>query len=1662
MQISIIPQNRNMSIALVALSFLILLSIAGACRANSPMPRRQNILQKSVLMELHKPPWIDVPEVREGSVTGSLRVLVILVHFRDNRADTAAHTLDNYEELLFSVESFPTGSLRDYFHEVSNGKLDIVGDVTEWIMMPMSYEYYVNQYGFYRTKELARNAVALVDPFIDFTRYDNDGPDGEPNSGDDDGIVDAVFIIHAGPGAEETLRGSDIWSHKSSLIDWQGIGYMTDDGIEVGPYTVDPEEHYFDFGTPKNIISIGVFAHELGHILGLPDLYDVSGTSYGIGLFGLMGHGSWGGDGRSPQKPAHPCAWSKIKLGWIVPEVLEYATESSEIPQVESDSLVYKLWSDGLPEKEYFLVENRQKYGFDEKLPGSGLLIWHIDETVIESKPTRVNSNFAHKGVDLEEADGLSQLDYRVSYGDDFDYFYAQYNAAFTDSSSPNSKDNAGFPTNVTVDNISASSEIMYAGFSVSAAAQFDLAYSQHIVIDDSTGDGDRQADPGERILLVTELRSGDEGVYGLTGELSTVDEYITITQKTAFFGDAIADSTIDNVSDPFVCEIAVDCPRNHRALLTLTLRDTTDRSLSLSFELSVPISYARGWPQILAGGWAHEVIADLDGDGYKEMVVEETGLPENQPHQLCVYTYDGTIAQGWPVANTGYPAVADLDGDNDMEIITSGRYKNKVYVFHHDGSVEAGWPVVLDDADWISYPIIEDIDGDGSPEIIVHDMERNVVTVLNNKGEIKNGWPFENRPSRMSLMAVGDLQGDGSKEIVFGIHDTGYIAVGSDGTILPGWPVLKQKWCLPPVVGDLNGDGQSEVIAIIDQKLYALTAYGRTLPGWPISSDFGIFMYPGLADVDEDGLPEVVVAELSEIYNKLHVYNANGTEASGWPRQAGAEINEPLIGDIDGDGRVEILTQDWYNQINGWNHDGSKLLGFPLRFKERVWSEWWSLCDIDSDGATEIIAIHHGAFEGSAKAHVWEISDTGHYLEPEWGSYRHDVRHTAAYPVSPPIGPRISLLDYIVDDAMGNGNGKIDPGECIGLTVTIINTGLPAAEVSVLLHPMTATVTCSKDSCYYGNMERGERKSNTQQPFIVTIGSTAFLGEEISFELEIVIRGVPHRSCTFSIQIDGFGWRFPTGRSITSSPTIADIDKDGTSEVVVASNDGYVYAIQAQGDLLSNWPTAPQYLHAHYSDYTQFTYSSPAVGDVNDDDFFEVLTCYNSELFVSAFFVWNRFGVLMLGWPKDLGHSITISSPALCDLDKNGSLEILYGRLNGNLCAWHFDGRGVEGWPQYAGYANESCAAVGDLDNDGEVEVVAGSSDGVVWAWCADGDTLAGWPFTISGNITAAAALGDLDRDGDLEVVVVGYDDQVHVWHHNAVYMNGWPRRISSYSGASPALADIDSDGDLEILVCSGDSALYCWQHNGSSLEHWPVILHNETLVSSPVVGDVNGDGRVEVICAAITETAEGRLHALTAEGAELHNRLGFPLFVGATGGGLSTPALADLDNDDDIEICICSKRGDVFLWDLPIKSKNVKIEWAMLYHDRHHTSCYGYIPSDITGIPRHREQQKVPAQFALLPNFPNPFNPSTTIPFQLPAVATVTMSIYNVLGRKIRDLALEKVFPAGTHTVEWDGYDEKRNMASGGIYFCRMEARMYASSKEAFVQTSKLLFLR
>jgi immune inhibitor A len=416
------------------------------------------------------------------------------------------YTLPMFADLAtFNGQPAPTDrTMKNYYNEVSYGQFSMTVDMVGWVTMPKPYEYYLGQkQGFYNDNgdammgELVKDALAAADAVgVDFTQYavlakPGDFSDLYGNATaftTSDGqtvnmIVPNLFIIHRGTGAEYSRDPRIIWSHKWDILsagywghyyrtgtepDVNAMEYTVHDGVAINTYNIVPEvgQDITGFLFPGRAPSpphVGVFAHEFGHVLGLPDLYDYGYDSEGVGVFSLMAGGSYGRSiqnrNYSGNSPVHIDGWGKHYLGFVDFKEIHPSTERRSITlrPVTQHPDIYRVNIPGSNGTEYFVLENRQMEGFDKGLAYTldpnpagmhGLVVYQVDENVLirnfsrpnEAQNPDLNKRGAnvqnksangenHYAVSVLQADGLFELERYIDDGDPGDFFPGATNA---------------------------------------------------------------------------------------------------------------------------------------------------------------------------------------------------------------------------------------------------------------------------------------------------------------------------------------------------------------------------------------------------------------------------------------------------------------------------------------------------------------------------------------------------------------------------------------------------------------------------------------------------------------------------------------------------------------------------------------------------------------------------------------------------------------------------------------------------------------------------------------------------------------------------------------------------------------------------------------------------------------------------------------------------------------------------------------------------------------------------------------------------------------------------------------------------------------------------------------------------------------------------------
>ncbi|MBN2416245.1 VCBS repeat-containing protein [bacterium] len=437
-------------------------------------------------------------------------------------------------------------------------------------------------------------------------------------------------------------------------------------------------------------------------------------------------------------------------------------------------------------------------------------------------------------------------------------------------------------------------------------------------------------------------------------------------------------------------------------------------------------ISIRPGWPVEIGIWQQYPVAADLTGDGLLELVIADIS------GNLHVFDNNGNyINAEWPKTlgvGMSSPAIADMDGDGRKEIIVvegTNLYaaywpKAQVYVLNTEAQVLSGWPVMLDGPhEHINSVSICDINNDKflnvitatgsscgfSPDSIVF---YHKLYAFRNDGSLLPGWPVEpdswsgyNRQPRSPLVIV-DLDRDGYKDIISGFFSresdfsilNPLYALDRFGNTLPGYfPVETDEINYAVASADMNGDGEYEIFS--HGRKWRSNGFNDMewrRPMWVISMLC-------FADVNQDGLPELIYGNYGYRAG-VNVVDKDGRSLPGWPVNISGEHADvvdgnPVAGDIDGDGDVEILIGTYgKTNIYAFHHDGSPVEGFPISTggcNSRI-----AIFDLDNDGDIELISACEDGW-----VYVWDIPSQGPCTNLEWPMYQHDERHTGVYPSS-------------------------------------------------------------------------------------------------------------------------------------------------------------------------------------------------------------------------------------------------------------------------------------------------------------------------------------------------------------------------------------------------------------------------------------------------------------------------------------------------------------------------------------------------------------------------------------------------------------------------------------------------------------------------------------
>jgi subtilisin family serine protease len=467
---------------------------------------------------------------------------------------------------------------------------------------------------------------------------------------------------------------------------------------------------------------------------------------------------------------------------------------------------------------------------------------------------------------------------------------------------------------------------------------------------------------------------------------------------------------------------------------------------------------------------WRQAKVADLDGDGRKEIVIVDQGNSAGKVARLLVFHDDGTLAWSRDLnadpPYTDVPTIGDLDGDGKPDILVD--VGSTFYAFNRDGSMLPGlWPLSLN-ANQLG-KILADVDGDGKMEVVAlansaptNEPANVSLAIYDREGHSVQRWDVPafaatNVTQRLFPVAA-NMDEDPDLEII--------VVGGSDQVMMfdiakpdgPAWVTPLQANALSsPVVGDLDRDGFNDIVVTTwapsktPAGVYRIDHKGVVAPGWPVLTDEAFSTGAALGDLRGDGHLEICVA--GEHGLKLHVLEEDGFEAAGWPVAINtlSSMGSPGIADVDGDGApdviyaapantviaVRLLDPNSIGGIAAWKRDGTPIWlngdrpysKMPVEgspgygfFK----SSPLTITDLDGNGKMDVVGSSirdvaysaiggKTAFKNRSSIYAWEFDAPATQTNPSWLEFQHGADNNGFLPTPKPLPQPPDILP--IDD---------------------------------------------------------------------------------------------------------------------------------------------------------------------------------------------------------------------------------------------------------------------------------------------------------------------------------------------------------------------------------------------------------------------------------------------------------------------------------------------------------------------------------------------------------------------------------------------------------------------------------------------------------------------
>ncbi len=703
-----------------------------------------------------------------------------------------------------------------------------------------------------------------------------------------------------------------------------------------------------------------------------------------------------------------------------------------------------------------------------------------------------------------------------------------------------------------------------------------------------------------------------------------------------------------------------------------------------------------------------------------------------------------------------------------------------------------------------------------------------------------------------------------------------------------------------------------------------------------------------------------------------------------------------------------------------------------------------WMGTSMATPVVTGSFALLKAWFPGQSRQWYWDqllnnadpIDDLNPSYSGQLGSGRVNVYNAIARNAF----PYLYITSSAYSESGGNGDGQISPGENANLVMNIKNDPLylDADNTTITLSSTSPYLTFTDNSASLGTIAAGDSVTTADGDLIFGFTSDASLDTLPLVVTKNANPGADHPysdSETIYVQATLNQQGFPVNPTgFGQFMTAANITGDDNLEVIGVGDNDSLYAYDATGHLLSGFPV---YLEGS-------TTMGAAVADMDNDGRNEIVVADRADGILKII---KGDGSILLNVNPDEQVRGNI---AVANMDSDPELEMVFGTMSRNLHVMNIDGTELSGFPLNVGSQIDQGVALGDYTGDGIPEMVFGLLNKELHVMKTDGTEISGFPITLSSRVNTTPLIADLK--GDRYIIVTTTDKKVQ--KIDASGQISVLKTLDNSVKSTPALSDFNGDGTLDIAFSTGtDNKLYVINFAGDTLAPFPITM-NAVVDMSPVFADLNNDQHLELVCSS----DDGKIYAFQPDGSQLSP---FPAFY--TDKQQGSACIADLDNDGDFEV-IVGDENSLNIIDLQT-DKGTELKGWPTYQANNARTAYYYFDPSASALTR---ESVPPTKFVLYQNYPNPFglraassqNPAmTTIRYDVLRAADVDITIYNVLGQRVRTLVHGTRSP-GSYALKWNGRNEYGHRIGSGIYIYRYTVSM--GGRRQIVLKKKMIVLQ